>query len=129
MPFYNRPLVQPVGPYVAAGELTALAVYEEGGIVAANLTVASATSTQILAAPPAGMQWRLQRFACPDVVGQAAGVFLFNGSSFFSVLSQGHPSDALEGQLVQSALAVFNGTGASMRVTVTYDLVTRSLIT
>jgi hypothetical protein len=121
--FYNRLVAQMVAKFVdpGSGITQPLSIYEVGGSGPASLTLASGTETQIVAAPVGTVLWRLHRFVCPDVPGTTGFVALLNGANFYSVLSSGLPSDDLDGQLIGTALSVFNGLPTNARVTLTLD--------
>jgi hypothetical protein len=136
MPFYNRPLVQPVGPYINPGGVAIpLKVIEYGGLLRATGSAASGASVGLLAAPSSGAAWRLHRWGVKPVnptstggiqLSDAAGLVdsdVIRTSGGISAYQQD-----LYGQLSETAVTVTNFGTETLTFWLTYDQVTQPIV-
>ena len=111
---------------------TTLATSPQGGTVSANLTLATTTGTQILAAPAAGSSYRIHSVNC--IAGAAGQNVTYRMGSAGNYFAQLFPTVALGtffyigGLLTTTAIFVTVSTTTSVQVYIWYDLVTTPTI-
>jgi len=129
MGFYNRnpysPVINPMT--MGLGGIYALDTYAEGGGAIVEASFVSGL-TAMLAAPAAGMAYRLHSICTPDLgtsaVGNGNGITLFDGGTrFFAALAVGQVSFYMGGIIAPYALSIFNFNTATLRVSLAYDTV------
>ena len=119
MSFYNRLVAQMVATLVDTGGFShPLDVVPMGGLFIAQATLSGAGTTAILAAPPAGSQWRLHRFIESGAVN---GVLLQGTLTGFLYGASDGLADNLMGQLVGEALQITSSNAGTSYLT--YDQV------
>lgn len=99
--------------------------YQVGGVSRVSAPIPAATTTSVLAAPPAGLAYRLHRFTSNLV--SAANGFCLEGNTtgfLYGTLSTNQPDINLDGQMVVEGISFANFTAAAVNGYLSYDLVT-----
>lgn len=137
MSFYNRAAALLVRPFTnQLGSVEPLDVVPYGGLQRASASVASNTSVQVLAAPPAGKVYRLHRYGIGAGEGLAAfsAILMAIGDSngdidadlqvFAAAQTIIGAGKGLEGTLSGAAVTLFQLSGGTATMWLTYDVVT-----
>jgi hypothetical protein len=119
---------------VIAPEAMPLSTAPRGGVTPVTITAAASAASSILALPPNGFSYRLQRIATPDagplIITQGSSSAL--GPAFISVVGNGpnnRPMDDCNGLVVDTNIGCLNGSAATTRVTIWYDLIPTPTLT